>query len=68
MKMTGEKIIKAPRQEVWDALNNAEQLEKAIPGAEKVEKVDENNLIATVKTKIGLGANLAAVTRGFPSL
>lgn len=53
MKMTGEKIIKAPRQEVWDALNNAEQLEKAIPGAEKVEKVDENNLIATVKTKIG---------------
>ncbi|MEE2668294.1 MAG: carbon monoxide dehydrogenase subunit G [Pseudomonadota bacterium] len=53
MKMTGEKIIKAPRQEVWDALNNAEQLEKAIPGAEKVEKVDDNNLIATVKTKIG---------------
>ena len=51
--MTGEKIIKAPRQEVWDALNNAEQLEKAIPGAEKVEKVDDNNLIATVKTKIG---------------
>ena len=52
MKMDGEKIINAPKQEVWDALNNPEKLKLAIPGAENVEK-DENNLTATVKTKIG---------------
>ena len=53
MKMDGEKIINAPKQEVWDALNNPEKLKLAIPGAENVEKKDENNLTATVKTKIG---------------
>ena len=53
MKMNGEKIINAPKQEVWDALNNPEKLKLAIPGAENVEKKDENNLTATVKTKIG---------------
>ena len=53
MKMNGEKLINASRQEVWDALNNPEKLKQAIPGAESVEKKDDNNLIATVKTKIG---------------
>ena len=40
MKMDGEKIINAPKQEVWDALNNPEKLKLAIPGAENVEKKD----------------------------
>ena len=53
MKMNGEKIINAPKQEVWDALNNPEKLKLAIPGAENVEKKDESNLTATEKTKIG---------------
>ncbi len=53
MKMNGEKIINASKQDVWDALNNPEKLKLAIPGAENVEKKDDNNLTATVKTKIG---------------
>ena len=53
MKMNGEKLINASRQEVWDALNSPEKLKLAIPGAETVEKKDDNNLTATVKTKIG---------------
>ena len=53
MKMDGNKIIKASRQDVWDALNDPEKLKLAIPGAEKVEKKDDSNLTATVKTKIG---------------
>ena len=53
MKMNGNKLIKASRQDVWDALNDPEKLKLAIPGAEKVEKKDDNNLTATVKTKIG---------------
>ena len=53
MKMNGEKIINASKKDVWDALNNPEKLKLAIPGAEVVEKKDDNNLTATVKTKIG---------------
>ena len=53
MEMNGEKLISASKQEVWDALNDPDQLLKAIPGAQTVEKTDEENLIATVRTKIG---------------
>ena len=53
MKMNGEKIINASKKDVWDALNNPEKLKLAIPGAEVVEKKDDHNLTATVKTKIG---------------
>ena len=53
MEMNGEKLISASKQEVWDALNNPDQLLKAIPGAQTVEKTDEENLVATVKIKIG---------------
>ena len=53
MEMNGEKLISASKQEVWDALNDPDQLLKAIPGAQTVEKTDEENLIATVKIKIG---------------
>ena len=53
MEMNGEKLISASKREVWDALNDPDQLLKAIPGAQTVEKTDEENLIATVKIKIG---------------
>ncbi len=53
MKMNGEKIISAQINEVWSALNDPEKLKLAIPGAESVEKNDDENLTATVKTKIG---------------
>ena len=43
MEMKGETIISATKQEVWDALNNPDQLLKAIPGAQTVEKTDEEN-------------------------
>ena len=53
MRMNGEKIISAQINEVWSALNDPEKLKLAIPGAESVEKNDDENLTATVKTKIG---------------
>ena len=53
MEMKGEKIIKTSRERVWEALNDPNQLLKAIPGAQSVEKIDDVNLTATVKTKIG---------------
>ena len=53
MEMKGEKIIFTSKQKVWEALNDPDQLLKAIPGAQSVEKIDDENLTATVKTKIG---------------
>ena len=53
MEMKGEKIIKTSKQKVWEALNDPNQLLKAIPGAQSVDKIDNENLTATVKTKIG---------------
>ena len=54
MEMKGEKIISASRQEVWDALNNPDQLFKAIPGAQAVTKTDEENLTAVSYTHLTL--------------
>ena len=52
MKMDGEKIINASKQEVWDALNNPEKLKLAIQIDENFEKKDKNNKKLKMKTKI----------------
>ncbi|MFC7539180.1 SRPBCC domain-containing protein [Siccirubricoccus deserti] len=43
MEMTGERRIPAPRQQVWEALNDPEALRAAIPGCESVERVAEDH-------------------------
>ena len=53
MDMTGEVLINAPKQEVWDALNSAEILQQAIPGAETVEKLSDTEFSAVAKNKVG---------------
>ena len=53
MDMTGERRIPAPRQKVWDALNDPETLRAAIPGCKTLEKTSDNNLKATAGVKIG---------------
>ncbi|PPR79589.1 MAG: hypothetical protein CFH01_00335 [Alphaproteobacteria bacterium MarineAlpha2_Bin1] len=53
MEMNGEHKIKASKQKVWDNLNDPEILKEAIPGCESIEKTSENELIATVKAKVG---------------
>lgn len=53
MDMTGEYRIPAPRQKVWDALNDPEILSKCIPGCQELNKDSETELSATVKTKVG---------------
>ena len=44
MDMTGEYRIPAPRQRVWEALNDPEILKAAIPGCEELTKVGDNDL------------------------
>ena len=53
MDMTGERLIPAPRQRVWDALNDPAVLKDCIPGCESLEKTGENELRATAAIKIG---------------
>jgi carbon monoxide dehydrogenase subunit G len=53
MEMTGEYRIPAPREKVWEALNDAEVLKATIPGAESVEKTSDTSFEAVAKAKVG---------------
>ena len=53
MDMTGERRIPAPRQKVWDALNDPEVLKAAIPGCKTLEKTSDSDMKATAAVRIG---------------
>ncbi len=53
MEMNGEERIAAPRQIVWEALNDPEILRECIPGCQELEKISDTELSAVVKVKIG---------------
>lgn len=53
MEMTGERRIPAPRQQVWEALNDPEALRASIPGCESVERTAEDAFTAKVGVKLG---------------
>ncbi|MBA5775838.1 carbon monoxide dehydrogenase subunit G [Stappia sp. F7233] len=53
MDMTGEYRIAAPRQRVWEALNDPQVLKACIPGCETLEKTSDTEMNAEVTAKIG---------------
>lgn len=53
MEMTGQERIAAPKQKVWEALNDPEILKACIPGCESLERRSETELTAVVGIKIG---------------
>ncbi|MFP3920257.1 MAG: CoxG family protein [Dichotomicrobium sp.] len=53
MKMSGSHTLPAPREEVWEKLNDPDVLRRCIPGCESLEKHDEDKLAAIVNVKIG---------------
>jgi len=53
MEMTGEYKIPAPREKVWEALNDPEILKVCIPGCQEMSKESDTELSATVKSKVG---------------
>ncbi|MFW5833980.1 MAG: CoxG family protein, partial [Pseudomonadota bacterium] len=53
MDMTGEYRIPAPRQVVWDALNDVEVLKVSIPGCEELTQHSPTDLTAKVTAKVG---------------
>lgn len=53
MDMSGEYRIAAPRETVWQALNDPEILRQCIPGCEEIEKVSDTEFTAKAKVKVG---------------
>jgi len=53
MKLTGEKILPLPQEQVWSALNDPDVLQQSIPGCESFETLSDHSYQATVATKIG---------------
>jgi hypothetical protein len=51
--MEGKFTIKAPIQKLWDTLLDPETLLSCIPGAEKIERIDEKTFDCVVKQKVG---------------
>jgi carbon monoxide dehydrogenase subunit G len=53
MKMTGEQRNVAPRQRVWEALNDPDILRASIPGCQSLERGADDRYTATVQVKVG---------------
>jgi len=53
MEMSGEYRIGAPREKVWQALNDPEVLKQAIPGCQEIERLSDTELAAKVTAKVG---------------
>ncbi len=51
--MDGEFVLPAPREQVWQALNDPAVLCACIQGCQSMERDGENTLIAAVKMKVG---------------
>ena len=53
MQMTGEQQIAAPRQKVWEALNDPAVLAQCIPGCQSLEREGGDRFVAVAEVKIG---------------
>jgi hypothetical protein len=53
MEMSGEYRIEAPRDRVWEALNDPEILKQAIPGCDEIQRLSDTELTAKVTAKVG---------------
>jgi hypothetical protein len=53
MEITGEVLVPAPQQRVWEALNDPRILQASIAGCQSLEKVSDTEFAAIVTTKVG---------------
>lgn len=53
MNLQGERIIAAPRETTWAALNDPDTLKACITGCESLERVSDDEYLATVAMRIG---------------
>jgi uncharacterized protein len=55
MKVSGERQFEAPRETVWQVLNDPAQMAKTMPGVESFDIHDDRHWRAHVKIPLGLG-------------
>ncbi len=53
MILEGNFRLKAPIQKIWDKLLEPETLRDCVPGAEKIDRLDEKTYDCLVKQKVG---------------
>src|ERR1700742_5220344 len=53
MTMNGEVQLAAPREAVWEKLNDPAVLKTCIPGCEELEATDDHGFRAVAKMKVG---------------
>src|ERR1700676_4706886 len=53
MEMHGQLRIPAPREQVWEKLNDPETLKACIPGCETIEKLSDTEFTAKVVARVG---------------
>ena len=56
MKVEGTRSYAAPREAVWDVLNDPAEMAGLMPGVESFEILDESHWKAKVKVPLGLGS------------
>lgn len=54
MDLTGQERIAAPREAVWNALNDIETLKACIPGCDNLERINEHQIRAGIKVSFGV--------------
>ena len=55
MNVSGERVFAAPRQAVWDVLNDPASMAKTMPGVQSFDIHDAERWTANVKIPLGLG-------------
>lgn len=53
MKLSGETLIAADRQTVWNALMDPDILARCIDGVESLERIEDNRFSGTMNAKVG---------------
>ncbi len=54
MIIEGKFTVKAPIQKLWDTLFDVQALASCLPGAEKIEQIDEKTYEVTMKQRVGI--------------
>lgn len=54
MKLSGEQIVPASREAVYDAMLDPETLKGALPGCEKLEEIGPNEYLATMTIGVAM--------------
>jgi carbon monoxide dehydrogenase subunit G len=53
MNLEGEHLFKGPRQDVWEMIRDPEVLATALPGTQKLNKIDEQHYEGAMNLRIG---------------